>query len=136
MIKTNFKPTVKVLKQFSILWFPLFFLFVGYISAEKLFDWELIKLCWIVLSVISVIGFKFPSLIRPIYIGLLIITFPIGWIVSHFLLFLIFVLLITPIGLILRVRGHDPLHLNKKGICSMWMKNEKPYNPSDYLKQY
>ena len=36
-------------------------------------------------------------------------VFPIGWVVSHLLLGVVYFLVLTPIGLTLRALGRDPL---------------------------
>lgn len=46
---------------------------------------------------------------RAIFVGISLATFPIGWVVSHLLLVVIFVLVVTPTALALRVVGRDPL---------------------------
>ncbi len=136
MLKLKFKPTVKEVKLFSIIWFPLMFLIFGFFFARTGVNFEIIKVAWMILAIFSISGFIYPSIIRPFYVILLVLTFPVGWIVSHTLLLLIFVILITPIGLVLRIRGHNPLNLNSKGAQSMWVKCVKNNKSSDYLKQY
>jgi len=74
-------------------------------------------------------------LIRPIFVGLILLTFPIGWVVSHLLLGLIFYGLVTPIGLILRISGHDPLQLKKPSGNSVWKTPVGKTDATRYLRQ-
>jgi len=46
---------------------------------------------------------------RAIFVGISLATFPIGWVVSHVLLLVIFALVVTPTAMLLRVAGRDPL---------------------------
>ena len=46
---------------------------------------------------------------RLIYVGWMVLAFPIGWTVSQVMLALMFFGLFTPIGLVFRLIGRDPL---------------------------
>lgn len=51
----------------------------------------------------------FPSGNRPLFVVLSLITLPIGFVVSHLILFTMYFVVMTPIGLLLRLSGRDPL---------------------------
>ena len=136
MLSINWSPPTKQLKSFAALWFPLFFLFLGTILAINLNAWSETKIVWAFCFGISFVGYFFPSLIRPLFVGLLVITFPIGWVVSHLFLLLIFSLVITPLGFVMKIKKHDPLNLKMPKEPSMWKEIEAKKDPSRYLKQY
>lgn len=50
-----------------------------------------------------------PGLVRPVYIGLVILGFPVGWVVGHLVMIVFFFGVITPVGLVFRVFGRDSL---------------------------
>jgi hypothetical protein len=77
----------------------------------------------------------YPPAIRLVFVGLILMTFPIGWVVSHLLLGLIFYGVVTPIGLILRIIGHDPLQLKKPSGNSIWMNPVVKTDATHYLRQ-
>ena len=52
-----------------------------------------------------------PALVRPIFVGWMVLAFPIGWAVSLVLLGLVYYGLFTPIGLVFRLVGRDALQL-------------------------
>ena len=58
----------------------------------------------------GVLGAVAPQLLKWIFVGWIVAVFPIGWTVSHLLLGFIFFFVLTPIGLLLRVLGHDPMN--------------------------
>lgn len=93
-----------------------------------------------ILAVVALIGgctgMAKPNLMKPIFVGWMILAFPIGWTVSLILLALIFYLVIAPIGLILRLVGHDPLKLRKLQVNSYWESRKNLQAPERYLKQY
>ena len=47
-------------------------------------------------ALIAVVGMLLPSLLRPMYVVWMAAVLPIGWVVSHVLMAVVFYLLITP----------------------------------------
>ena len=80
------------------------------------------------------VGLYAPRLIRPIYTGLIWITFPLGWALSYVLLFLLYFLVITPVGALVRI-FRDPMErrFDPSG-KSYWMPRETRSKES-YLRQ-
>ena len=62
---------------------------------------------------------------------------PIGWVISHLLLSIIYYLLLTPIGIIMRLVGYDPMKrkLEKKRE-TYWVTRQQVRDPNRYFKQY
>jgi ABC-type uncharacterized transport system permease subunit len=61
-------------------------------------------------SIVAIIDWFFPTVLRVPYVISLVGAVPIAWAVSHLVLVTIFYLVLTPIGLIMRLFGHDPLN--------------------------
>jgi len=51
-----------------------------------------------------------PFILRPIYVGWMKFAFVLGWINTRLILGIFFYLILTPVGLIMRLFGRDPLH--------------------------
>ena len=135
MISIQWNPERKQLRQFAGIWFPAFCALVGWSIARKTGHWHDVEMGWIVAGVISILGLVFPPIIRPIFVGLILLTYPIGWVVSHVLLGLIFYGIVTPIGIILRLTGHDPLQINAPLGNSLWKSRTGKTDPARYLRQ-
>ena len=135
MIAIQWNPSAKQLRQFAGIWFPAFCGLVGWSIARKTGHWHEVEVGWVIAGVISIAGLVFPPLIRPIFVGLILLTYPIGWVVSHLLLGLIFYGVVTPIGLILRISGHDPLQLKKPSGNSVWKTLVGKTDATRYLRQ-
>jgi hypothetical protein len=74
---------------------------------------------------------------RPIYVAWMVLAFPIGWTISQIILALMFYGLFTPIGLIFRIIGRDPLHRARQpGLESYWSPKTTPADPRRYFKQF
>jgi hypothetical protein len=79
-----------------------------------------------------------PVLLKPVYIVWMRLGFVLGWVNTRLLLLIIFYLVVTPIGLLMRLLGNDPLlrRLDKK-TSSYWVKKEnKEFNPLNYERQF
>ncbi|NCY22357.1 hypothetical protein EBX31_10440 [bacterium] len=135
MISVQWNPERKQLRQFAAIWFPAFCALVGWMVGKKTGHWAGVEILWVVCAVVAVAGFLHPPLIRPVFVGLILATFPIGWVVSHVLLGVIFYGLVTPIGLILRLTGHDPLQLKPPAGDSLWKTPVGKTGPASYLRQ-
>ena len=135
MIAIQWNPSEKQLRQFAGVWFPAFCGLVGWSIGHKTGHWSEVEIGWVLAGLLSVGGLVLPALIRPIFVGLILLTFPIGWVVSHLLLGLIFYGVVTPIGLILRISGHDPLQLKKPIGNSVWKTLVGKTDATRYLRQ-
>jgi len=135
MIAIQWNPDQKQLRQFAGIWFPAFCALVGWSIARKTGYWNEVEIGWAIAGIISIAGLVFPPLIRPIFVGLILLTYPIGWVVSHVLLGLIFYGVVTPIGLLLRATGHDSLDLKPPQSPSMWKRPVGKTGAASYLCQ-
>jgi hypothetical protein len=97
-------PSSRMLRQFAVLWL----LCVGF-AAWRL---ESATVCVVAVS-IGLLGVVWPRSMRELFIGLTIVTLPIGWAVSHLLLAALFYLVFTPLGWCFRLFGRDVLGLQR-----------------------
>ena len=72
-----------------------------------------------------ILGIAAPILLKPLYIAWMRFAYLLGWVNTRLLLAIIFYLVFTPIGLVMRLCGVDPLKrkINKKE-KSYWEKRE------------
>jgi hypothetical protein len=64
---------------------------------------------WTIASIFVIVSIVHPKLLNHIYIAWMKIGHVLGWINTRLILSLLFFGLLTPIGLILRLLGKDPL---------------------------
>jgi hypothetical protein len=87
--------------------------------------------------VVGTVGLAWPAAIRPLFVGWIVAAYPIGWTVSHVLLSAIFFLVLTPIGLILRATGTDPMHRSfDPDARTYWSKREPVREAARYFRQF
>lgn len=129
-------PSTKTLRQFAGVWLVFFLALAAYQG------WYRNKPGWgLGLAVLAVVvggpGLLFPRILRPIYVGWMMLVFPIGWTVSQIMLLLMFYCIITPIAFVLRLKGRDPLCRKRAPERpSFWMPKETPADLRRYFRQY
>ncbi|MBN1155673.1 hypothetical protein JXB12_12215, partial [candidate division KSB1 bacterium] len=72
--------------------------------------------------VFMVMGIVFPAILRPIYKVWMGFAFTLGWLMTRIILSIVFYVVITPIGLVMRLAGKDFLSLRiDKRVDSYWI---------------
>jgi hypothetical protein len=77
-----------------------------------------------------------PALRVPLWTAWMALFAPVGWLVSHALLALIYFGLVTPIGLVMRLFGRDRLALRSgRGAASYWSEHDPAGDVGRYFRQ-
>ena len=131
LIDINRNPTVIQLRQFALstlIILPL----VTWIWSGR----PVSMVCAVTAGMgIGLIGWLRPSLVRPVFVGLSIVTWPIGLIVSEIVLLILFYGVFAPAGLISRMLRRDPLDLKPEStLHSAWKDRPPETDPSRYYR--
>jgi hypothetical protein len=141
LIEFKRDPSPRELRQFALLWLPGICLAVAVWTAFRAQGPWTAGLVLAALASLA-LGLWRPRWFRPLYVAWMALAFPFGWLMSHALMAAIYLLLITPIGLILRVARRDPLARQfDREAQSYWMPTPPPSrDPNDsrarYFRQY
>lgn len=74
-----------------------------------------------------VLGFLFPKVLGPLNTLWMKFGLLLGMIVTPILMFLIYILMFTPFGVVMRARGYDPLRLRRdEAAHSYWVERDPP----------
>jgi hypothetical protein len=85
----------------------------------------------------AALGLVFPRANRPLFVGLTLLAFPIGFVLSYLILTVLFFGVIAPIGVLMRLLGHDPMNRRlEPGAPSYWTPAPPPPPTSRYFKQF
>jgi hypothetical protein len=137
LIEINWSPNRKELRKFGII-----FLIASTLIALSLYLLKGLGIQW--MAVIFAVGFVvFLSSVlslkvtRGIYLGLILLTLPIGLVVSFTLMAIFYFLLLTPIGLIFRLIGRDALGRKfDSTVDSYWVPRQPPNSLDRYFHQF
>ena len=87
-----------------------------------------------IIFIISLISLK---LTKMIYLSMILLTLPIGYVISFILLGAFYFLLLAPLGLIFRLIGRDPLNRKfEPNAKSYWLSRQPPKGPEQYFHQF
>ena len=146
MIKLNLRPEPRILRQFAwIAAFALPLLGALFTRTGPWYDvtsWGWMSTAVKVLLAIGVaqlalllLGVRHVTL--ALYVVLATVAFPIGFVLSHVLIALIYYVVITPIGLVFRLMGRDALGRRiDRSLPSYWHDRGAPRPASSYFKLY
>ena len=88
---------------------------------------------WIAAAVaLTAITALFPRCWTPVLRVWLPIAHLLGWINTRLILGAVFFVLIMPVGWLLRILGHDPLHLRGKQGQTYWESRGKDWPPASF----
>ena len=132
LLALNLKPEPKQLRTFGAIGFGAF----GLLAASALFrqsvigigmDADVAQLTGYVLGGLAAacafFSVVFPKALLPLFVGMSVVTFPIGFVLSHVIMLVMYFGIITPIGVVMRLGGWDPLTRKiDKSADSYWVK--------------
>jgi len=127
--------TQKTLRQFGGLWLVIF----GGLASWQWFGRGHHGLGVALVGAVALLGaagLLRPEVIRPLFTGLMFVTFPIGWVVSRVLLAVLWYGIFTPVGAIFRLIGRDALTVRPPGGReTYWVRKPTPADVRSYLRQ-
>lgn len=137
LIKINKDPSLRELRMFAALWFPLFAAVVGFLAHKRAGGWEAAGMVWGAGGVIAVVMLAAPALARLVFLGLCYATYPIGFVVSYAVLGVVYFLVLTPLGLVLRALGRDAMQCRiDPEAATYWQERQLDRPAGDYFKQF
>jgi hypothetical protein len=131
LIQFNWNPTERQLRQFGSICLVVLPL-LGWMWGARF--WLEVGLAAVGL-VLAVTSWLSPKIIRPLFIGLTIITIPIGLVIGELAMILIYFGVFLPIGVLFRISGRDALQLRRRFVDSHWQPKRKPSSVASYYRQ-
>ena len=129
-------PRPKALRQFAGAWLLL-------LGAAGAYQWlarghERVGAGLIAAALlIGLPGLIRPMTIRWLFVGAMVLAFPIGWLVSQLALAIVFYLVITPVAVFFRLRGRDLLARKPApDRASFWTEKSTPLDVRSYFRQH
>ena len=145
MIELDFNPDERTLRQFGwialvgfglvacLAWFELLVFSFG-LGAAKPWVAGITAGLAVTAGCFSLVH---PKANRGIYVGMAVITYPIGFVLSYVIMGLLFYGMIAPTALALRALGHDPLKRSyDPEATSYWTPCRPRREKSSYFKQF
>ena len=135
LIEINKNPSKGELLFFGSV-FPIFFGVIGAVVFGVTGSLDIPTIIWSVAGVITLLFFVAKPLQVPIYLGWIYLAFPIGWTVSHVLMLILYYLLFTPFGIVMRLIGRDSMHRGMDKSAESYFVEHKAAETARYFKQF
>lgn len=145
MIEIDFSPDDRTLRQFGWIALAGFALVAALAWYERLvFSFGLGGARPWVAGVAAGLGLlaacfslAWPKGNRPIFVGLAVITYPIGFVVSHIIMGTLFFGLIAPLAIVFKMIGRDSMkrHLEPNSV-TYWSDSRPNRTTEGYFKQF
>ncbi|MFN2542791.1 MAG: SxtJ family membrane protein [Chthoniobacterales bacterium] len=88
----------------------------------------------VLLVIMAVVAPRALKYLHAVWIGLSLL---IGWVMTRVILTLVFLLVVTPIGLLQRLASRSSVDLRgRTGAASYWQPRQKTFAPADYRNQF
>lgn len=138
MIEIQWNPSRRELRSFGALVLPVLLLVAAALLALRAGAFAVGPRILVGLAVVSVaLGLVAPGALKPALVGLSVAGFPIAWLVSHAILGLIYFAVLTPLGVLMRLAGHDPLGRRfDRDRPSYWEARAGRRDPERYFRQF
>ena len=136
LVRIDFNPSRRQLAVFAVAWL-VFFGAIGGAAFLRNGSPTAAAILWGVAAGVPAIGWAVPAVLRLAYIGMSCLAFPIGLVVSYVILVALYYLLFTPIGLLMRLCGYDPMCRRfDPAAPSYWVPREADDGASRCFRQF
>lgn len=145
MIEINLRPDAKTLRQFG------FIAVVGFGFVAAIAHFEMLIFAaglgsakpYVVNGFIGLAAYSgifsliYPKANLPVYVGLTVLSYPIGLVLSYVIMGTLFFGIITPTGIVMRIIGHDPLDRKfEPEAQSYWHDCRPAREKASYFRQF
>ncbi|MCU0724689.1 MAG: SxtJ family membrane protein [Planctomycetes bacterium] len=137
MIKVDWNPASKQLRVFAIACAVFGGLLGVWLQWRHGASLATAGIAWTIGGAACLLGLSYPPAIRPLYVVLSAIALPIGLVLSTIILFVLYYFILTPIGLVMRLAGRDPMKRKfDPAAKSYWIPREPVNDVRRYFRQY
>ena len=134
MIRIDRNPARRQLNLFGALWLLALGL-LGCIAFGRGGPMQIAV--WAAAIVVPAVGWLAPKFMRIVYLAMVYAAFPIGLVVSHVIMAIVYYLVLTPIGVLRRLLGRDPMTRRfEPDARTYWIPRLPPENIDRYFRQY
>ncbi len=132
LFKINTQPTDRQLRQFGVICAGALPLMVWVWTRSQMAT----ALGAIVGFCVTLTGLVTPRLLKPVFVGLIFVTMPLGLVVGELILLLIFFCVFLPMAVVFKIMGRDALQRKlTPDVASFWQRRVPPSSVRKYYHQ-
>ena len=130
------EPTRGELRIFGLL-LAAFGFFIGGLVLYHTGSWTIAIVIWSAALLLCAFYYAVPAAQYMTYRAWMVAIYPIGWLISHALITIIFYLVMTPIGLFMQLCGYDPLQRKwDRSANTYWTLHNTRESMNRYFQQF
>ena len=145
MVHIDWNPTRRMLRNFGLIGLVAFgaigasaywrlFLFSGMDAGNAA---TTAYVLWALGAYCGLFAFVAPMAVKPIYLALTVVAYPIGQVVSHLVMAMIYYLVFTPIGMVFKLVGRDSMNRGfDPSAATYWIRRRPPDSAKRYFRQF
>lgn len=132
LVQANWHPTHRQLRQFGVLC-AIAIPCVAWLWSLSAMWFVSVSMAGLLLALLS---WWLPATVAPLFIGVMLITLPIGLVLSEIVLLLVYALVFVPMGIVFRSLGRDRLQRRiDRSRNSYWEAKLQPRSLASYYRQ-
>lgn len=141
-IRINWKPSDRQLRQFGLIGLAAFpalgWVFSGSPSPSTWVDEPSMLMIGgsVAGLILGLLAWLRPGSLKLVFIGMTLVAFPIGLVLSELIILLIYITIFVPVALVFRCIGRDGLQRKiDRGATTYWTSKETPKDAESYFRQ-
>ena len=132
LLEVQWNPTQRQLRQFGVICFFALPLIAWFWGAST----QTIGILAGIGLVLAILGYVLPALVKPVFVGLTLITLPIGLVIGEIAMLLIYFGMFLPLSILFRLVGRDALQVKtNKSARTYWQAKKQPKDTASYFHQ-
>lgn len=145
LVRVDWRPTPRKLRQFGLAALVIFGgLAVAALVRHHLLFWSLAPAtartaAWALGGLAGAAGLAAvvaPRVLLPLYLGMTVVGIPIGYVVSHVVLAIVYFGVVTPTGLLVRLFRGDPMSRRWERERASYLTPRVPSPPRRYFRSF
>ncbi|MFH1419532.1 MAG: hypothetical protein ABII12_14750 [Planctomycetota bacterium] len=145
MLHVDWNPTRRMLRNFGLIGLVAFGA-VGAMAYWRVFLFGSLEadtgaitayVLWALGAYCGLFAIVAPVAVKPIYVALTVVSYPIGQVVSYLVMAMIYYLVFTPIGIVFKLVGRDSMNRGfDPSAATYWVRRRPPDSAKRYFRQF
>jgi ABC-type uncharacterized transport system permease subunit len=136
LIKIDHNPSARTLGWFGLL-LGVFLGLLGVVARFRFGAPSVAMGLWITSVLVVTAYYLAPPIRKPLYLGWMYAAYPIGFVMSYVVLGVTYFLVVTPIGLVMRLAGNDPMQRRfDRSAATYWVTRTPTTDSRRYFRQF
>ncbi len=135
LLQIDHHPPRRKLVEFGVVWLVFFGVLGGIACYRNGLSWA--AGLWGLALAVPAVGWAYPAFMRLVYVGMQYLGLPVRFVVSIAILAIVYYAVLTPVGLLMRVLGYDPMKRRfDPAAQSYWVLRQPAGGNDRYFQQY